>query len=100
VECQWIPPTCSKCTSFGHLPNQCPAKTIWIPKDTGEEVVVLKAHGENIALHLEHAQHMSGVLAGEESSDSVGASPVSRVLYQKDNSSMFLPKMPKLVYQG
>ena len=69
-------------TSFGHLANQFPAKAIWIPKDTGkessEEVVVLKAPGENIALHLEQAQHMSGVLAGEESSDSIGASPIEQ----------------------
>ena len=26
VEYEWIPPTCKKCKSFGHVDNKCPTK--------------------------------------------------------------------------
>ena len=30
---EWLPPTCSKCKSFGHEQNQCPTVGIWKEKE-------------------------------------------------------------------
>jgi len=32
VEYEWIPPMCSICSAFGHLPIYCPTKAVWKPK--------------------------------------------------------------------
>lgn len=37
VECDWQPPRCQGCFSFGHLDNQCPATSKWVPKNKASE---------------------------------------------------------------
>ena len=34
VDYEWIPPSCSKCKSFGHMDTQCSTKEVWLPKTT------------------------------------------------------------------
>jgi len=36
VEYEWIPPVCTKCTSFGHITCQCPTKATWVPIEQTE----------------------------------------------------------------
>ena len=40
VEYEWLPPMCTKCSSFGrHMYSHCPTKSTWVPtsiKLTGE----------------------------------------------------------------
>ena len=43
VEYEWLPPTCNKCSSFGHLDHQRPTMEKWLPKESnvdksGEEI--------------------------------------------------------------
>ena len=39
LEYEWLPPMCTKCSSFGHKYSHCPTKSTWVPtsiKLTGE----------------------------------------------------------------
>ena len=33
VDYEWVPPTCTKCSCFGHMDSQCPTTKVWKPKD-------------------------------------------------------------------
>ena len=54
VEYEWIPHTCTKCKSFGHIAAQCPTKEVWRPVVSSSEspsLPVSSAHTSSVELN-------------------------------------------------
>jgi len=43
IEYEWVPPTCTKCSCFGHVESQCPTVAVWKLR----EKEILADHGPN-----------------------------------------------------